>query len=404
MKTPPGDVRIAYARGQQGAGVAGFREFEKVRDADTNADDAAMRPAVYETNAMALLAVSEKRADYALIPFFDGASGYDFQALHDMGSLFEVAATKIVKINQKYCLAACADDVAVAENAGNVSVPHIREIFATPMNESHCRNVLAGYLATGAHLSTASSDHAVSVALSQGGSSGPGLLAAVVPEAIAADGSNFVILKHDIGAAPARRWMLAVQRAKDPTVALDKYKTTDARTRYFNRRIKAALHAAPDAIGAGVILRLKRDGAAASAGDVEAYLRNFGVRYEVFDLPQRDYAGGPPPRILDIEFDVRDFYYDPARRLRGAVANGALKLAFARWKSRGVQIVGAMPVSSFRMPDRTPRRWCKEGVQDAVRSYSETMFVRFSRLLFRGVVFCALVGLAITAFWYLASA
>jgi hypothetical protein len=123
------------------------------------------------------------------------------------------------------------------------------------------------------------------------------------------------------------------------------------------------------------------------------------VRYDVFDLAVRDEAGNPSPRILDIEFHIRDFHYDPGRRLRGSVANGALKLAFSRWKSRGVQVIGAMPLTAFRMKRPAPRRWWSEGAGAAVRSFGDVMFIRFSRLLFGAVVILILTGLLIGAFW-----
>ena len=352
----------------------------------------------YDTSAMALMALSERTVDFAILPFISSQGGYVHSVLHEINSLFDVVATRIINLRDTYCLAALAEEVASIEGAGPGLYFSRMEILGAQETERRCASALKGFAAQGAVISIvgeariANALLARGTALPEGDATSSRLRAVIMPTRLAEMNSRYVILEDNIQERADERWMLVFQRARDETVRLDKYKTTDARTRYFYRRLKAVMAEKRAPAGAGVILRFRRDGDAASIGDVESYLRNYGVRYEVLDLPVRDGHGGPPPRYLDIEFEAEDLTYNPFRRLRGAVANGAMKLAFSRWKSRGAQVVGAMPLDAFRMPAPTPRRWWKEGGDAAVQSFGDTMFIRFSRLLFYAIATLGFIG------------
>lgn len=367
---------------------------------------------VCDTSAMALLMLSEGKADFAVLPYIGREGRYVHSVLHDVNSLFDVVATRIVRLRETYCLAGLADDIATVRSDDNFLYSFSNmEILCEKETEHACRSALKGFAAQGAKVSIVGASQISTQALARAHFSDtakngqPSLLyqvrTAIMPTHLAQSSSRHVILKDNIQERPREKWVLVFQRAKDETVRLDKYKTTDARTRYFYRRLKKAALERQTALGAGVILRFKRDAHAAAIGDIESYLRNYGVRYDILDLPIRDYGGVAPPRYLDIEFEARDLLYDPRRRLRGAVANGALKLAFSRWKSRGVHVVGAMPLEDFRMPERVSRRWWKEGGADAIQSFAHTMFIRGSRLVFWTLMLLCVLGVVAFCFWFL---
>ena len=139
--------------------------------------------------------------------------------------------------------------------------------------------------------------------------------------------------------------------------------------------------------GVRVMFRFRRDGAAASIGDVEDYLRNYGVRHAVVRLDEDSEQDAPASIVLDVEFDREDFSYGPfsmlSRRVRGSVVNGALKKAFQRWKNRGVVVLAAMPFEEeqAQLPKHRARRWWSDAISAWAGDVVETMFIRFSRLL-----------------------
>ncbi|MEZ5896177.1 MAG: hypothetical protein R3C51_07220 [Parvularculaceae bacterium] len=138
--------------------------------------------------------------------------------------------------------------------------------------------------------------------------------------------------------------------------------------------------------GVRVMLRFRRDQSAASIGDVENFLRNFGVRHSVVRLDEDSEKDSPAAIMLDIEFQPEDFIYNPVtmftRRLRGSVANGAMKKAFQRWKNRGALVLAATPIADgYQLPRHKKRRWWSEAVGDWSRDFVETTFIRLPRLL-----------------------
>jgi hypothetical protein len=149
----------------------------------------------------------------------------------------------------------------------------------------------------------------------------------------------------------------------------------------FGRFLKDEGGGAHDMNGIRVLLALQRSGTAASLGDIENYLRNFGVRHAIVRSDEDSERNYPAASVIDIEFLCDDLFWNPARRLRGSVLNGAIKRAFARWKSRGVLVLAAMPFDKPQMPAHKARHWLWNAPGEIARDVIETAFIRLSRLL-----------------------
>lgn len=290
------------------------------------------------------------------------------------------------------------------------------------------------------------------------------LYAMVVPRSIGL-GPEFMVIDDNLSdAEPGKTRFMAVEYNPDLTLFEDAYRTTDAKTRYWMKRMRgivadslkgATTHAAelqvtPTAIlssltgmaiaaigaagllgwrgfpllptssdvafigdlaafllgfgliaygftrissstgglgshnqaGIRMLLSFQRAGQAASIGDVENFLRNFGVRHAVVRIDDDSEGHHPAAAVLDIEFLSEDLAWNPSRRLRGSVVNGALKKAFARWKSRGVMVLAAMPFSQPQMPPHKTRHWLWDAPIEWAKDFVETIFIRLSRVLF----------------------
>lgn len=310
------------------------------------------------------------------------------------------------------------------------------------------------------------------------------LFGMVLPYEVAMRSSDYVIIDHDFDDAPAAKTrFMVVENNPDHTIFEDRYRTTDAKTAYWNRRLRGV--AAPEgsfgegfmqmfgyatgtlaalfivfglyAVGAAstaalelpaalswmssltatgaillggllaaaawvmlsvqsagrrgvrVLFHFRRDHSAAAIGDLENYLRNYGVRHSVIRLDEDSNSDAPAAIGLDVEFEPGDFAYGPfaimSRRLRGSVVNGALKKAFQRWKNRGVRVLAAMPYETSgkgetsapgaQLPKHKPRRWWSEGFTAWAEDFTETMFVRFSRIITFYVIPAAVVALIV---------
>lgn len=154
--------------------------------------------------------------------------------------------------------------------------------------------------------------------------------------------------------------------------------------------------------GVRMMMKFRRDSTAASIGDVEDYLRNYGVRHAIARLDEDSERDKPASVMLDVEFAPEDFRHDifsmMTRRLRGSVANGAIKKSFQRWKNRGVLVLAAMPIVSEeqrQLPAQKQRRWWNEALFDWAADFTETMFIRLSRLL----IYAIPVALAAWLMW-----
>ena len=312
------------------------------------------------------------------------------------------------------------------------------------------------------------------------------LFGMVLPYEVAMRSSDYVIIDHDFDDdAPAKTRFMVVENNPDHSMFEDKYRTTDAKTAYWGRRLHAV--ASPHgSLGAGfmqmlgyaagamaallimfgvygvsgtstalvelpaslawmssltsmgamllggaaamaawvllsvqsagkrgvrVIMAFRRDSSAASIGDVEDFLRNFGVRHAIIRLDEDSNTDAPADIALDIEFDPADFSYGPfamlTRRLRGSVVNGALKKSFQRWKNRGVRVLAVMPFETdpdraaktrtptAQLPKHKARRWWNEALGAWAEDFTETMFIRFSRITFFYVLPAAIIAFAI---------
>ena len=290
---------------------------------------------------------------------------------------------------------------------------------------------------------------------------GSKLFGMVLPYEVAMRSSDYVIVDHNYDdAPPTKTRFLVVEQNLDQTLTEDAYRTTDAKTRYWVRRMQAVSRKGPTfgegfvkmlgyvagavAIalvalglyglttstplninppaslswltgltagtatlfgslialaafvmlsvqsggenGVRMLLRFRRDSTAASLGDIENFLRNFGVRHSIVRMDEDSERGAPASILLDVEFDPHHFSYGPlsmwTRRLRGSVANGALKKAFQRWKNRGVTVLAVMPYAQPQLPPHKPRRWWNEAAVDWMSDFVETNFaVRLPRIL-----------------------
>ncbi len=288
------------------------------------------------------------------------------------------------------------------------------------------------------------------------------LYGVVVPREIASGPEYIIIDDKFADADPAKTRFMAVEYSPDLTLFEDAYRTTDAKTRYWMKRLRDVAHdgaqaarkagaemalnpagavlalagllfagvgfaglagwrgvplitgtpelvaladAAALALGAGLVLigfgrffknegggahdmngvrlllAFQRSGAAASLADVENFLRNFGVRHAIVRADEDSERSYPAASVIDIEFMNDDLFWDPARRLRGSVMNGALKKAFAKWKSRGVLVLAAMPFDKPQMPPHKARHWLWVAPIEWLKDVVETGAIRVSRLL-----------------------
>ena len=224
------------------------------------------------------------------------------------------------------------------------------------------------------------------------------LYAVVLPFQVAMMSPDFTIIDTDMeDADPVKTRFMVVRQSPDETLYEDAYRTTDAKTRYWMKRLgdvnsEAHLrgenrrHRHKDENrGVRVMMRFQRAGDAASIGDVENYLRNYAVRHAATRIDEDSEREVPAATVLDMEFDCEDFHYNPFRRLRGTVANGAVKKAFQRWKSRGVTVLAAMPYNGVdatkQLPKHQKRRWWFEAVGAWFADATETWFIRLSRII-----------------------
>jgi len=490
----------------------------------------------------ALLAVKSKTADIAVVPFYSPYSGYDFETLRAMASLFTLIGVEQIEATDKLCLAIYEPQVLDLvqsahpgsglstllkkqrdswggynvnpdtrypefsggdeqyragrniDQAGQMMLrDRIDMVFAGPESARRCKSKLDGLRAAGVDVSETlqsvephremarlarktldrsrqintyfdprdGKSHYVSTMSSE--PQDAKLYGVILPFQVAMMSPDFTIIDPDIeDAEPTKTRFFAVREVPDVTLYEDKYRTTDARTAYWVKRLEAiadpdgsfgaglmkflgmalaaaaalltiyggygvlglsaAVLTAPESIawlpsisaagalalggvlamvswamvsvrsagerGVRVMFRFRRDNTAASIGDVEDYLRNFGVRHASVRITEDSETDAPAGVVLDVEFDRHDFSYGPfamlSRRLRGSVVNGALKKAFQRWKNRGVTVLAAMPFENgqAQLPKHQPRRWWSEGFAARLGEFVETLFIRFSRLLF----------------------
>lgn len=501
------------------------------------------------TKEQALMAVKQNTADFALVPFYNPYSGYDYESLRALGSLVTLLGVEQVEATDNLCLAVHESQLydliqsahpgtgfsalqrrfrkswgTVDSGSGNgpgatydAEMPRaglpidmadqklIRDridvVFAGPDAARRCKSKLDGMRSIGVEVreipqmvephrelaklarSTANTSRQTNTffdpisgetrffsslgAEAQGGK----LFAMVLPYEVAMRSSDYVIVDHNVDDAPADKTrFMVVENNPDHTLMEDAYRTTDARTRYWIRRlaalsggdqngfamavggvvmaiavtliffgavgassvtaalltdeitkwltpmmargaiaagfIAAALgwlilaHQNAGATGVRVMLRFRRDSTAASIGDVENFLRNYGVRHSVVRLDEDSEGDKPASIVLDVEFDAVDFVFNPwtmlTRRLRGSVANGAIKKSFARWKNRGVLVLAAMPFTEAQLPKHEQRRWWSEAFSDWLKVTVEEFAIRSIRFPYIIVTFGVL---ALLAYW-----
>ena len=233
------------------------------------------------------------------------------------------------------------------------------------------------------------------------------LFGVVLPFQVAMMSNEYIIVDPDIeDDAPLKSRFMVISQGYDHTLYDDAYRTTDAKTRYWFRRLCGVLdgdEGRNPPTGVRVLFRFRRDGTAASIGDVEDFLRNYGVRHSVVRIDEDSERDAPSSIVLDVEFDAKDFDHNLltmfTRRFRGSVANGAVKKAFQRWKNRGVRVLAAMPYETAQLPKHKQRRWWNEAVGAWAADITETMFIRFSRVLLVYLLPAAILVLIMLAAW-----
>ncbi len=503
------------------------------------------------TKEQSLMAVKQNTADFAIVPFYNPYSGYDFETLRAITSLFSMRAIEQVEATDDLCLAVHESQLydliqsahpgtgfsnlqrrlrvsygaadAGSDNAPGASVDaeapraglpidmadqklirdRIDMVFAGPEAARRCKSKLDGLRAIGIEVQeiaqmvephrelarlareATSSDRQTNtffdpingdtrVFSTLGAESQKSkLFAMVLPYEVAMRSSDYVIIDHDFDdQAPAKTRFMVVENNPDHSLYEDRYRTTDARTNYWVKRLHqvaapggsigegfmqmmgyaAGLVAAAFIIfglygvsgtaasmvelpaslawmssltsmgsimlggaaavvawillavqsagrrGVRVLMAFRRDASAASIGDIENFLRNYGVRHAVVRMDEDSNSGAPADIALDIEFDPADFSYGPfaalSRRLRGSVVNGAMKKSFQRWKNRGVRVLAVMPYEArsvregearmpgAQLPKHKARRWWSEAPGAWAADFAETMFIRFSRIAF----------------------
>ena len=507
----------------------------------------------------ALMAVKQETADFAIAPFYNPYSGYDYETLRAMSNLGTLRAVQQIEATDKLCLAVHESQLydliqsahpgtgfsslqrrmrkdwgAVDNGSGNepggtggeresAGLPidmsdqklirdRIDVVYAGPEAARRSKSKLDGLRAIGVEVqeiaqmvephrelakiarSATSTNRTTNTTFdpvsgetrffsSLGSESQSSkLFGMVLPYEVAMRSSDYVIIDHDFDdSTPAETRFMVVENNPDHSLFEDRYRTTDAKTSYWSRRMHAV--AAPGgSIGEGfmqmmgyaaglvaaglvlfgiygvggatsvielpsalswmssltsmsailiggavalaawillsvqsagrrgvrVIMAFRRDSSAASIGDVENYLRNFGVAHNVIRLDEDSKSGRPADIALDIEFEPSDFSYGPfaalSRRMRGSVVNGAMKKTFQRWKNRGVRVLAVMPfepdagrarergMATAQLAKHQARRWWSEAVSAWAADFTETMFIRFSRVMFFYLVPAGIVG------------
>ncbi|MEO1136268.1 MAG: hypothetical protein AAFW68_06610 [Pseudomonadota bacterium] len=491
------------------------------------------------TKEQSLMAVKQNTADFAVVPFYHPYTGYDFETLRAMSSLFTMLGVDQVEATDSLCLAVHESQLydliqsshpgtgfsvlqrrlrkswgltdtesgnspgaEYANEAPRAGLPidmsdqklirdRIDLVFAGPEAARRCKSKLDGLRAIGVDVHETAQmvePHRELAKIARSSlntnrqtntmfdpisgetrfystlgaeTQGQELYGMVLPYEVAMRSSDYVIIDHNFDdAPPSNTRFMVVENNPDQTLFEDKYRTTDAKTSYWVRRLQAVANPGgsigegfmkmlgyvsgttavallglglfglltatpldlnpPDSLswlsgltasaavlfgavaavvawvllgvqstgerGVRMLMRFRRDGAAASIGDIENYLRNYGVRHSVVRIDEDSEGEAPASIVLDVEFDKRDFAFGPfamlSRRLRGSVVNGALKKAFQRWKNRGVTVLAAMPYEKAQLPAHKPRRWWNEAVGAWFADATETWFIRLSRLLF----------------------
>ncbi|MEM1192410.1 MAG: hypothetical protein AAGH42_03345 [Pseudomonadota bacterium] len=239
------------------------------------------------------------------------------------------------------------------------------------------------------------------------------LFGVVLPFTVAMMSSDYVIVDPDFDDNPVLDTrFLVVHRNPDVSRFEDAYRTTDAKARYWRKRVYDVLAKAEAADrlkpkdeetrGLRMIIRFNRTDQAATTADVENYLRNYGVPFNVIRIDEDSEASKAAPIAMDIEFsiahgDFHRFRHPFRRNIQGSVISGALKKAFQRWKGRGVQVLAVMPYTRAQLPRQKPRWWFAAIVAQQ-KDFWETMFIRITRVFFLPLMALLLGSLGL-AFW-----
>lgn len=213
------------------------------------------------------------------------------------------------------------------------------------------------------------------------------LYAIVLPFELASRSPEFTIIDDNIedGAPPKKRFLVC-QKVYDLSLFEEVFRLTSVRVAYWMKRFGALVHDAkdlsPETGGVRILLQFVRQGPVSAFGDVESFLRRFGIRYATFqmgdgavDSPQPKRPGAsiaPPPVVFDIELDIDHFHekFDDGMYTR-SVVEGLLFRAFNRKRYQMARFLAAFPYETRQLLPQQRVRWWYEGVKTSVKTWKE---------------------------------
>ncbi|MEQ1931812.1 MAG: hypothetical protein ABL957_14945 [Parvularculaceae bacterium] len=225
------------------------------------------------------------------------------------------------------------------------------------------------------------------------------LYAVALPFEIACRSPEFTIIDDNIeDAEPPKTRFLVCQKNYDHTLFEDVYRITLFRVRHWLKRLDGVKdtairrysvknpatswwhrlglssafafvsgHGRPQG-GVRILLQVPRGRGVTSTGELEEYLRQFGVSYATVRLNEDSEGKKPAPLVMDVEFDFAHFDPHP---WHGSIVSGFLWRAFDRSKFGMSRLLAAFPYEESQLPAHDQRRWWLEGVHAFYNSISD---------------------------------
>jgi len=215
----------------------------------------------------------------------------------------------------------------------------------------------------------------------------------VLPFEVASRSPEFAIIDDNLeDAVPPKKRFLVVQKVYDLSLFEEVFRLTPLRVGYWLQRLLAVRQDAqeealwrhePEHPGVRILVQFGRQGPVTTIGDVEEFLRRFGVRYSIFqmgdstlDSPRPKVPGSsassPSPIVLDIEFDEHHFtdHYNDGLISR-SIVEGFLFKAFNRSRHSMARILAAFPYEKPQLLPQARHRWWFEGIRLSAQTWAE---------------------------------
>lgn len=199
------------------------------------------------------------------------------------------------------------------------------------------------------------------------------LYGVILPMQVAMMTPDFTIVDTEIDdyEAPKTKFVI-VENNPDETLVDDTYRITVRRVSKWMLRLQAALRAA-DGLkgqqkGVRVLLAVQRVGTNQSLGELEDYLKYFGVRFATVRLGEDSESSRPAPTVIDVEFEQRHF---GLHLFHGSIARGFMNIAFSRRRYGPTKFLAVMPIGELQLPKHQQRRWWWEGLHMMWKSFGE---------------------------------